>query len=246
MVNKNSTSGLLAKMKLRAILHSKLHFLAVILITALAMTLFVGLTSNAKSINKRVDELYLESNMADIWVNTGSYDENGFNEIKNITSSSGRVEERFSLPSKLQVYEATALISDKLPTINKAANTDNIEEEDFFIIDSRLLDTHKQGSEIRWYDENGEYLAVPVKFSISALVEALADMKIGSFDGSEKSILDAIRLCHIAGKEDILNEPYLTLNLKITGSMSFAENVQNSQMNNTSFLLIVAILKKRL
>ena len=39
---KASTPGLLARMNIRTILRSKLQFLAVILITALAMTLFVG------------------------------------------------------------------------------------------------------------------------------------------------------------------------------------------------------------
>ena len=239
--SKASTQGLLTKMNMRTILRSKLQFLAVILITALAMTLFVGLTSNAKSINDRVNTLYSESNMADIFITTKEYDSEDLANINNIVKDSGVTEERFIMPAKLQTFEATAIMSDTLPTINKGANTDNIEEENFFIIDRRLLESHEQGSDIRWYDDDG-YLTIPVKFSISALLQVLAETTLNEAVGMENplfdiSILDTLNMLVAEGEENILNEPYLTLNLKITGVMDLALNVQNSQMNNSSFIL---------
>ena len=50
------------------------QFISIILITATAVTLFVGLTSNAKSINNRVNEIYDKTNVADIWVTVSQYD----------------------------------------------------------------------------------------------------------------------------------------------------------------------------
>ena len=244
---KASTPGLLTKMNMRTILRSKLQFLAVILITALAMTLFVGLTSNAKSINDRVNELYESSNMADIWTTTKEYDSNDLKSIEEIVGDRGETEERFMMPAKLQTYEATALMSKNLPTINKAANTDSTDNDSFFIIDRRLLESEAQGTDIKWRDDDG-YLTIPVKFSISSLLQVLNATTLNDIANMDNpildiSILDALNMCLIDGKENILDEPYLTLNLKVTGVMDFAENVQNSQMNNTSFLLSIDYFK---
>ena len=131
MVKNNKLSRLMTKMNLRTILKSKLQFVAVIFITAIAMTLYVGLTSNAKSIQNRVNELYQESNMADIWVTTSNFDGNDYYEIKDLVGINGKVESRFALPAKLQSYSATALLSEELPTICAPANTDNTAEKDF-------------------------------------------------------------------------------------------------------------------
>ena len=137
---KTKTSSMLLKMNMRTILHSKLQFLAVILITVLAMTLFVGLTSNAKSINDRVDELYSKSNVADLWVTTSSHDDKDLKEIKKIAGENSMVEERLVMPAKLQTYDGTAIMSKTLPLVNSPAKTDNKEEQDFFIIDEKLLE----------------------------------------------------------------------------------------------------------
>lgn len=237
---RTKTSSLLLKMNLRTIFHSKLQFLAVILITVLAMTLYVGLTSNAKSINDRVNELYEGSNVADLWVTTAYHDDKDMKNIKDIIGDDGEVEGRFLMPAKLQTFDGTALMSKNLPKINKPSTTDNTATENFFIIDERLLETHNNpASIIRWYDEEGNYLKVPVHFSISSYLKQLEETKLGTFDGKERSLLDAITVCLKDGKDNILDEPYLTLNFQITGTMSFAENVQNSQMNNTSFLLSI-------
>ena len=178
MVKNNKLSRLMTKMNLRTILKSKLQFVAVIFITAIVMTLYVGLTSNAKSIQNRVNELYQESNMADIWVTTSNFDGNDYYEIKDLVGINGKVESRFALPAKLQSYSATALLSEELPTICAPANTDNTAEKDFFIIDSALLKNRSSNSTIEWVDENGNYLKQEVQVAISSYISSLNEIII--------------------------------------------------------------------
>ena len=246
---KQKTSSYLFKMNLRTILRSKLQFLAVILITALAMTLYVGLTSNAKSIQDRVDILYSNSNIADIWTTTSSYDENDIVEINKLVGENGKTEERTVMPSLLQGYEATAILSDELPTINKPANTDNTETNDFFIIDERMLETHDNpASLVRWMDEEGNYLTIPVNFSIASYLQILTETKVKDvvpYLPYENTLFEVLSWCVQPGEKNILLDPYLSLDFKITGVMNFAENVQNSQMNNTSFLLSKDYFKRQ-
>lgn len=237
MVKNNKLSRLMTKMNLRTILKSKLQFVAVIFITAIAMTLYVGLTSNAKSIQNRVNELYQESNMADIWVTTSNFDGNDYYEIKDLVGINGKVESRFALPAKLQSYSATALLSEELPTICAPANTDNTAEKDFFIIDSALLKNRSSNSTIEWVDENGNYLKQEVQVAISSYISSLNEIIIGEFDGKQRTILDVFDACLIKGQENIIRQPYLTLTFQVTGVMDFGENIQSSQINSSSFLL---------
>ncbi len=247
MVKKQSISSLLMKMNIRTILKSKLQFLAVILITAIAMTLFVGLTSNAKSIKNRVEELYGQSNIADVWVTTSIHDGDDYYELKKLAGPNGIVEGRFVLPSKLQFFSTNALLSEELPTINKPATTDNKASKDFFIIDSALL-TNRSGesSLTKWVDEEGNYLPQNVQISISNYKNLLAKKSLGVFDGEEKTMLDIFSTCLKDGMTNIIDQPYLDLTFQVTGTMSFAENVQSSQMNTSSFLLDVDLFIQKI
>lgn len=247
MVKKTKVSSLLVKMNIRTILKSKLQFLAVILITAIAMTLFVGLTSNAKSIKNRVNELYSASNIADIWVTTSSHDGDDFYELKKLAGPNGNIEGRFVLPSKLQFFSTNALLSEELPTINKPATTDNVSTKDFFIIDSALLENRSGDSSlIKWVDEDGNYLPQKVQISISSYKNMLAKQTLGVFDGKEKTMLDIFSICLKDGATNIIEQPYIDLTFQVTGSMSFAENVQSSQMNTSSFLLDVDLFIQKI
>lgn len=241
---KLSLNSLLTRMNLRAIIRSKLQFIAVIFITAIAMCLYVGLTSNAKSINERVNALYEQSNIADIWTTTAMAAPEDQHQIEKIVGPKGKTEGRFIMPAKLRTYEATALMSEELPTINKPAKTDNSEDKNFFIIDERLLDRDITGSN-PFTDENGNYLTAPVHFSITGYQKMLASAKIGNFDGKDYTLMDALKFCQIDENNDLLTNPYLTLDIQITGRMSFAENVQSSQMNNTNFLLSVSLFRSK-
>ena len=55
--NKKTTGALMTRLLKRSVFKSWLQFLAVILITGIAVTLYVGLTSNAASFASRVNKL---------------------------------------------------------------------------------------------------------------------------------------------------------------------------------------------
>ena len=176
---KLSTFRLLNRINIRTFLHSKFQFLAVIFITAIALTLYVGLTSNAKSINDRVNSLYQDGNIADIWVTTSTYDENDLNNLKSILNDDGEVESRLYLPASINSYSSNALISESIPNINKPFESDNSEDENFLIVDYRLLETQDNSSStIVWKDNNGNYLPVPVTFDITTLIDELSSQEI--------------------------------------------------------------------
>lgn len=259
MVKKVSTLSLLTKMNVRTFLRSRFQFLAVIFISAIAMTLYVGLTSNAKSINNRVNQLYEEGNIADIWLTLNNSDmsfellsENDnenkstdIEKIREIVGDNGVVEERFTISSDLNSYTSNALLYDYIPTINCPANTDNKEQNDFLIMDYRLLETQDNNSTtIIWKDYEGNYLQVPVNFSISNYQLALSEMKVFN-DFTAMDILNALTNTN-EGKKNIFDSAYLNMQFQITGSAEFAENVQSSLINSSNFVLSKKLFLKTL
>lgn len=230
---KLSTFRLLNRINIRTFLHSKFQFLAVIFITAIALTLYVGLTSNAKSINDRVHSLYQDGNIADIWVTTSTYDENDLNNLKSILDDDGEVESRLYLPASINSYSSNALISESIPNINKPFESDNSEDENFLIVDYRLLETQDNSSStIVWKDNDGNYLPVPVTFDITTLIDELSSQEIMGY-----SYLDLFSALTKENKTNIFDNSKVVFNFQVTGEMHFAENVQSSLINRGNFLL---------
>ena len=85
MTNKK-TFRLLNKMMLRTIKQNLMQFIAIIVIGAIAVTLFVGLHANADVFEMQVNQVYEEGNLADLWVTTESFDKEDLSKIKVKTS----------------------------------------------------------------------------------------------------------------------------------------------------------------
>lgn len=200
----------------------------------IAVTLFVGLTSNATSINNRVNDLYEKSNMADIWVNVSSYDTNDESELKKY----GDVFTRNSLSSSIAGRNGKLLLLDEYPTISKPYETDNKDEDSFFIIDERLLEANYE----KWVDEDDNYKTVQIDLNISLLIDSLRNTIIpglGSY-----SIYDVLNLCKKAEQTYYLfdNKTY-SFSSTVTGRMIFPENVESSMVNESSYLMSKSILE---
>ncbi len=230
MVKKVSTFSLLNKMNLRTFIYSKFQFLAVIFITAIAMCLYVGLTSNASSISNRINSLYEESNVADIWITVSSNDSEDYDNLSSIIGNNGTIEERFSISSDINSYSSTALIYESLPSINAAVDTDNTSTDEFFIFDYRLLDA----TDVSFLDSDGNYKSIPVSLSWVTYRNALSS---AIFEGIDFSVMDVLNALVMDGKTNIFNTTNLTLNITPTGTMRQAENVQSALLNTSSFLL---------
>lgn len=245
---KKSTISVLIRENLRTLFRSKLQFLAVILITALAMTLFVGLASNSLSLNNRVNELYQGSNVADIWTTVTREEERDERAIQKAIGFDGVLEKRLQISSKLNGYTSSALISDSIPTVSKPYQCDNTDDENFFIIDKRLADDAKIKNDLA-FKKDGEYQTVPVLLAISVFQEAFETTKLSDMVpviSSDLTIMDVLDLCVKEGGTNILNKPFLEMKFQITGSMMFAENVESAIVNSSSFLLSRSLLLNHL
>jgi uncharacterized membrane protein YedE/YeeE len=89
---KTKTFRLLSKMMVRTIKQNLMQFIAIIVIGAIAVTLFVGLHANWDVFEERVNTVYSEGNLADLWVTTKSYDKEDINKIKTFLEEGGSIE----------------------------------------------------------------------------------------------------------------------------------------------------------
>lgn len=194
---KKKTTSILLKKNFRTLIKSKVQFLAVIFITALSMTLFVGLSSNALSINNRVNELYQGSNIADIWTTVTSEEDRDFRAIENASGIGGVTEKRLSLSAEVNGFSATALVSDKLPTVSKPYKTDNTDETSFFIVDKNFVNSKKLEN-AHPFVVDGVYQSVPVSFAFTLYQNIFKTTKLSDlipFVESDTTIMDVFDLC---------------------------------------------------
>lgn len=88
----------LRKARIREILGNYKSFLSIILIAALCVALFTGLYANYKNFDIRVNAFYEQTNMADYFVTTKSYDPNDLNGMKSNIEGITEIERRVYLP----------------------------------------------------------------------------------------------------------------------------------------------------
>ena len=118
MVKRNKPFLLLLKMQLRNIKKNIAQFLAIIVIGAIATTLFVGLQSNADTFEAQIQETFREGSLPDAFVTTGQYDENDILKLKEILPDDYQVDSRLYLPSKIGNHDVYAVVVDHIPTLS--------------------------------------------------------------------------------------------------------------------------------
>lgn len=228
----------------RMIVESFPQFISIILITATAVTLFVGLTSNAKSINNRVNEIYDKTNVADIWVTVSQYDKKDEEAILNLLGPNGQIEKRYTMDTTINNNPATGIIIDALPSINTPYTTDNEAQHDFFIIDNYFV-KGEMPTDSRWINPDGSYANVDIELSFTAIRDYLSSYQISPlFPG--KTVLDVFEASTKEGKTNVLDNSYLSFNAQVTGSMIFPENVSASSFGDSSFYIDKALVKRKI
>ena len=101
MVKKKSISLLSLKIGFRSLKKNIGQFLAIILIGAISMTLFVGLLSNAQAFGKQIDDTFARGNLPDLFVTCSQVEEEDRRAIDEIIGDDGEIEERIYLPCKI-------------------------------------------------------------------------------------------------------------------------------------------------
>lgn len=231
-----SLSNILFKKTRRELVKNFLQYLAIIFITALAVTLFGGLSSNASVLEKRVEEIYEVGNVADIWTQVDIVSVNDRNEISKLAGSFSKTEERLILPSFVEKRNTNAIVVDYMPSINKPYKlSDNYldEEGNFFLLDEATLSgLNELGASL----DIGKPVSVSVSTAnLETIFESLANIFFSLDYQSFLSYLDEHLLD--SSKENILRSQFLNFSFTLTGTMKHPENIENGEFFSAYYML---------
>lgn len=210
-----STFSLFRKKATRDIAHNWKQYSAIILITGIAITLYVGLTSNAESLKQRVNEMYEGGNIADVWTTVTEFNRRDEKAIQEIIGDEGQIDERFVVSAKLNSKTSTAHLSYDYPKVNKPYSTNNESEENFCIIDESLVDFFNV--------DKGDY--VPISFATASLLGGL---------NIDSQVIDFLNDHLASGGENIFDmsipgeHDYINMSFLCSGTMVHPENIQRS------------------
>lgn len=229
-------SNILFKKTRRELVKNFLQYLAIIFITALAVTLFSGLSSNASVLERRVKEIYEVGNVADIWTQVDIVSVNDRNEISKLAGPNSKTEERLILPSFVEKRNANAIIVDYMPSINKPyVLSDNYLDADgnFFLLDETT---------VSGLNELGASLEIggPVDVSVStANLEGIFESLGRTFFSLEYEDFLSYLDEHLidASKSNILREQFLNFSFTLTGTMKHPENIENGEFFSAYYML---------
>lgn len=201
---KKSINNILNKKMAREIKSNFKQFLSLIIIALIAVCLYVGLASNAENLKQRVDKLYNDGNMADIFLYVEGYDKDDFNAISQIEGVD-KVEKRFYL-NGCEVYDSsgTIMIHDDDSTLCGPAT---LKGKRGVVIDELYADNREI--------EIGDDLLVSVPYSV--------------YDYVDEDIKRVIDLSDGFLKDGVEVNPFkkeLAFSLEITGMMSHPELVE--------------------
>lgn len=224
MVKKPSTFFTLFKMRLRSFRKGWAQFLSVIAIGAIAVTLFVGLTANAESFEKRVNSVYESGNLSSLWVTVSRYDEEDKRAIEGFLEEGDAIEERLYAPIEISNRSSYVAISHELPTISKPfsvrSEVENGESDgDFFLLDKGM---EKSGSS-----------SLLNEFSLGEKVTLFMDVSSYAIADYAKLLAPYVK----DGGTNIFLSNKLSLDVRITGFMDYPENITKSNYNPSVALL---------
>ncbi|MCR5491352.1 MAG: ABC transporter permease [Bacilli bacterium] len=210
---------------LRDAAHSWKQFLAIVAMGAIAMTLFLGLLSNAQSLSERVERFYAAGNTPDIWAVTTLREDEDAAFIKSILDEGDEFGERFLAPGKISTHSAYALVEEELPTVSYPVEIKEQTEEQtsdhFLIVDYAL--TTKGGASLGDPVNPGDTVELTFKF------DDYLDSAGISFDSFDQYLKD--------GGTNFLKEGKFKFNATVTGSMLFGENIQQANFTSGNFLI---------
>lgn len=259
----------LLKKCFRDIFRNIKQFISIIFIVAISCTLYIGLEANAQGFEKRVNTVFKEGNLSDLWVTISPELDNyeqmdqDLQFIKSVSGENSEAETRLFLPSNILSYSVNGLISSSFPTINKPCSFDSNQYNDnnFFFVDETLIEKYKTltGKNFTLGD------SLPVSFQTEMLrgvinnvleneetVKSIVSSVLNSSDLNEtvKNFIEQLLNNNIGIIQDTLKgvaNEYLkndsiTYDIKVNGIMAHPENVENGTFSSSNFLLSSRLL----
>lgn len=235
MVSSLKRYFLLYRMQLRNFSKNIIQFLAVILISTLAITFYIGLMANADSISDRFNKTMELGNVADIYITTADHDSNDYDLIKDCLSSEDEIEGRIYLPGYIGSRESYVIITEGNPTISSFYDINNdgyVSEDGFVYLDEMLLSFNHKDSV-----HNGLHVVGDNVFFYFSLAQ------LGIEDKAD--ILSSPELLN-DGKTGLVSDGSLAVNMTITGGMHHPENILGANYNRSVSCISYSKFRKAL
>ena len=205
-----STFRLLNRKVLRSLKDNYKQYLAILMISFLAVCLFNGLTSNADLLNRRVENLYEKGNIADLFLTISPYSyQDDIIEIKNLDSDISEINKRGNIQANYQQNSLNLLINNDDNTVSVPIVIDG--DENFMITDS-----FAEANNLKIGDEMLLEITNPLLQS----------------EEFEKYI-NLLPLVLKPNQENVLAEPLIQISFTVSGIMYFPEAVASSQFSDT-------------
>ena len=218
-----STFRLLNRKVLRSLKDNYKQYLAILMISFLAVCLFNGLTSNADLLNRRVENLYEKGNIADLFLTISPYSyQDDIIEIKNLDSNISEINTRGNIQANYQQSSLNLLVNSDDNTVSVPIVIDG--DENFMITDS-----FAEANNLKIGDEMLLEITNP-------LLQSEEFEKYNQF------------LKYLSkDSENVLEQPLIKISFTVSGIMYFPEAVASSQFSDTyiysQFSYVYNILK---
>ena len=232
MVKRNKPFLLLLKMQLRNIKKNIAQFLAIIVIGAIATTLFVGLQSNADTFEAQIQETFREGSLPDAFVTTGQYDENDILKLKEILPDDYQVDSRLYLPSKIGNHDVYAVVVDHIPTLSHPYGEGEFSKtttDDYFaFLDDGWEKKEHQTTYERYNLDDDFVLSLDISsFNFTDDADSLSSPFLLKPDG-----------------QNIFKKGNLQLTMQVTGFMEHPENITKANYNPAVCLISYSMFQK--
>ena len=259
----------LLKKCFRDIFRTIKQFISIIFIVAISCTLYIGLEANAQGFENRVNKVFNDGNLSDIWVMvTPALDDfemmdADLNFVKSVSGKESESETRLFLPSNILSYSVNGLISETFPSINKPGSfsSNQYNDNNFFFVDETLVTKYKTltGKNFTLGDSlpvslQTETLRIVVNNVLNneEAVKTIVSSVIGDLDLDEnlKKLIIQLLNNNVSTVQKILlditneylKEDSITYNLKVNGIMQHPENVENGTFSSSNYLLSSRLL----
>ena len=225
------TAGILGKKMRRECLRGWKQFASIIAMGGIAMTLFVGLLSNAQSLSSRVEEFYSKGDLPSLWVLTKEYEpglEEGLKSYGAIDEED-EADSRFQLTGKVNSSTCYGAIVSSMPTLShpvEILKEEKSEDGGFFYIDSGI----SSSSGVNADKEMDVGKIASVSFQIGGYVDGFSSAIESLYKGFPSYFVSKEMKDELAGGN-------FSCKAKITGVMTFPENIQSARYYSSTYLM---------
>lgn len=218
-------------MQLRNIKKNITQFLAIIVIGAIAVTLFVGLQSNAGVFENQIKTTFDEGRLPDVFVTTSSYDSKDEELLGKFMKDGDILDKRIYVPGKIGNHDVYMVVTDQIPNLSTAygtIKTSTQSSDDYFA----YLDINFEGSK----KQN-----IPEKYRLDDIFTLSIDLSLFSIDEDSLSLPSG---AISNGGTDIFRNGTLPLQMPVTGFMQHPENITKASYNPGVCLISYSMLQQ--